>query len=112
VALVALLIAAPYRFATSVRGTGRFILYLGLVALAVIGAAALALGQSMSPAELQVGLVPAAAVAALGLVIALVGSPRPFDRGTAPRPEAELGGSADRLDVAGQLDPPSAGNAG
>jgi hypothetical protein len=88
---------------------GRFILYLGLIALAVIGGAALAVGESMSTAEMQVGLLPAAVVAFVGLVLAVVGSSRPFERG-APPPETGMDVSADRLDLAGLVQAPPAAN--
>ncbi len=87
-ALIALLIGLPYRFATSVRGMGRFLLYLGLGAGIIVLIAGAFVGGNMSTEEAAVGLVPAAVVAFVGLVLAIAGSSRPFGGDTAPATEA------------------------
>ena len=83
-ALLALVIALPRRVAVTRRGIGRLLLFLGLCAAAVIGVASASGGGNVSGDEAAVGLVPAAVVAIVGLLLAM--SSRDAGRASSTKP--------------------------
>jgi len=105
IALLALIIALPRRIAIRRRGIGLLLLFLGLGAIVVIVVAGAAVGGNMSGEEAAVGLLPAAVVAGLGLLLVLSGG-----RATAPAvavPEGpDLPGLDGLADSMMTMDPP------
>ena len=93
IALLALVIALPRRIAIRRGGVGLLLLFLGLGGIIVIVVAGAAVGGNMSGDEAAVGLIPAAAVAGLGLLLVLSAG-----RATAPAVAVPLGPEGPAID--------------
>lgn len=98
IALVALVIALPRRIAVRRRGIGMLLLFLGLGGGVVVLVAGAAVGGHMSSDEAAVGLIPAAVVAGLGLLLILSGGGSTGRAVAVPEPETpSIDGLADSM---------------